>query len=396
MHRHSIDELLKTALGDRRVPPQADSTELAKALIREQHGEAGREFLDTALNPSSARADLYAAKNQTLDLSLDSALIWSGDLYRAQLEQIAVLLDEHSPHRIIDIGCEQGLVTCIIATMFPEAEVVGIDPCREAIAGANELRERLRLKNVDFINQDPISGALVAEPADLVLTSRAMIGAAIPTCDDRPAELLAGLVPADPDWQRSAELAAARLSSLLVDGGKLLSLERTGTSGLIRWAKALAAEGLELDRPATTITVDEPGSRGETFRLLEATRGETHGVADGLSASDALGAAPLPQPGEIVDGEAAELAALSSRRLTPLGAWSWRNSWGETEHLELAEDPTAGLVELRCSTNGSRTLAVHASDSANAVLSRIHRELSAVADAEGAEPLLAPPKSSAT
>lgn len=393
--RHSpegqAESWLGAILGGGPAPKQADSPEAAAKVILDRHGTAGRRFLDLAFDPAAAREDLYAAKNATLDLSLDASLLWSGDLYRAQLPQLADLLRTRRPQRVIDLGCDQGLLTCFVGGIADWAEVVGLDPCCEAIARAGDLRDRVGLANVSFAEADPIHAEPGIEPADLVITSRVILGEAIPPGDDRPAELLAGSSPADAEWKALADRAASRIASLLNPEAMIVALERTGTSGLVRWANALARAGLCVATPVTRVTVDEPGNPGQTFRLIEAVRQPAGADRRLPPASDLLGGQAIPTGGQPLEGEAAERAALSVGPPVGAEAWEWVNSAGDTEHLELA-DSAEGLIELRCSTNGSRTLTTHPDSAAESLRERVQRELVANSEAGivGAEPLLGP------
>ena len=86
---------------------------------------------------------LYEAKNASLDLSLDIASRFDGDFSRKYLKWF---LGEGfgAPKSILDIGCESGLLTCFYASVYPDAEVLGIDRCMTAIARAEELQYRSR------------------------------------------------------------------------------------------------------------------------------------------------------------------------------------------------------------------------------------------------------------
>lgn len=52
--------------------------------------------------------------------------------------------------KILDAGCGNGIITCFMAGLFPDHEIIGIDRCAEEIAVAKKLAEELQLKNVTF------------------------------------------------------------------------------------------------------------------------------------------------------------------------------------------------------------------------------------------------------
>jgi SAM-dependent methyltransferase len=358
------------------------------AAIATRHGDAGQAFARVVEDAGSSREDLFRAKNATLALSIDSSLAWSSDLYRLQLDQLARVIERIRPQLVIDVGCEQGLVTCFIASLSPGSRVVGLDVRPEALERARELAGALAIANVEFGHCDLAAGTGDDDGADLTLTSRAVLGEAIAPADDRPPEVLPGEIPAEPDWRESADLAAGTLARITKPGGVLVSIERSGTSGIVRWASALAAAGFSIDGATETLAADEPGNPGERFRMLEARLGE--GPAATPSPSSLLGPPPGAEEGMALHGEQAERIALAAWQIRSVEAWEWRNSSGDRERLELAQLADSGLLELRCSTNGERSTLLHAAQAAESVRLVRERELTALADGEPppAKPLL--------
>lgn len=101
-----------------------------------------------------ARADrriygeLYEFKNQTLDLSLNFSR-YSTDLYREYFEWF-IKIKDRTPSKILDLGCDNGIITCFYALLFPECDVIGIDISKNSIKCAEQLKIKLALKNVNF------------------------------------------------------------------------------------------------------------------------------------------------------------------------------------------------------------------------------------------------------
>ncbi|EJQ53987.1 hypothetical protein IEQ_00735 [Bacillus cereus BAG6X1-2] len=90
---------------------------------------------------------IYEVKNETLPFSLAFAS-YTGDLHRNYGAWIA---DKAlKPQRILEIGCDNGLLACLYARLYPKAEVVGIDQSKAGIACAEELAAHLGLENVTF------------------------------------------------------------------------------------------------------------------------------------------------------------------------------------------------------------------------------------------------------
>ncbi len=98
-------------------------------------------------------SEFYLAKNTNLKLSIDIASGYYHDLYQKYLEWfIKEQFDQ--PNRLLDIGCENGILTCFYSQIYPDAEVIGIDNCSQAIQCAQELSKKLNLSNVKFITAD--------------------------------------------------------------------------------------------------------------------------------------------------------------------------------------------------------------------------------------------------
>jgi SAM-dependent methyltransferase len=357
-------------------PPVAETRDSAISLLEQRHGAAGRRFGQLALNPDIDRAELFAAKNDSLSLSLDAAMLWSGELYRKQLPLLATALARTKPASIVDVGCEQGLVTCLVAAASPDSRVVGIDRCHQAVARAAELAVALELRNVRFICADVLGGKPDEGNFDLLIGSRSMLGEALPNCCE-PAELLPGELPAADGWQAEAEAAARSLTELLKPDGMALLTERTDSSGLLRWARALATAGLLPTGPHALLQVEEPGGQAG-FRMLEFTRRDAGSVP---GPEELINQVALPGAGHELTGEAAEAAAIHLEVASTPIAWEWLNSNCDRERIELVSSAEGAFVKLRFSTNGERTLCVHEGSEAAAARERTERFVNASAGA---------------
>ena len=105
-------------------------------------GERSRDSEETMVSP-------YVVKNRDLDFSLTIASQFTGSQFRAYLRWFSETVDV-KPRTIVDVGCDNGILTCFYASRFPEADVVGVDPHGEAIECATKLALRLNLANVRF------------------------------------------------------------------------------------------------------------------------------------------------------------------------------------------------------------------------------------------------------
>ncbi len=55
---------------------------------------------------------------------------------------------------VLDIGCENGITTCFLASILPESTFLGIDRSANGIAIAKTIREKLGLENIVFMEGD--------------------------------------------------------------------------------------------------------------------------------------------------------------------------------------------------------------------------------------------------
>jgi 2-polyprenyl-3-methyl-5-hydroxy-6-metoxy-1,4-benzoquinol methylase len=126
------------------------------SILASRHDKATLEKLDRAFDDrvkGNNLDTLYDIKNQNLRLSLDIDN-FSADLYRQYFDWFMTNQKDKSPKKILDIGCENGIVSCFYAIRFPEAEVIGIDIQQNAISCAKELASQLEISNISFITTD--------------------------------------------------------------------------------------------------------------------------------------------------------------------------------------------------------------------------------------------------
>jgi tRNA G46 methylase TrmB len=97
--------------------------------------------------------DPYELKNSSLALSLYVGEYYNSSAWR---EFGSWLVKEKlpPPQEVLDIGCENGVLTCFYASLWPTAKVVGIERSAAAVAAARELAKQLGLENVSFEQSD--------------------------------------------------------------------------------------------------------------------------------------------------------------------------------------------------------------------------------------------------
>ncbi|GGH86207.1 SAM-dependent methyltransferase [Pullulanibacillus pueri] len=100
--------------------------------------------------------EIYRVKNENLKLSLDVAN-YSTNLYRSYFEWLIQYTSKYkyqTPEKVLDIGCDNGIVTCFYGLLFPQSKIIGIDIQKNGLKVANELKEKFKLNNVTFLSLD--------------------------------------------------------------------------------------------------------------------------------------------------------------------------------------------------------------------------------------------------
>ena len=186
-------------------------------------------------------AAFYRFKNQTLDAGLTFSGAFSGEILRKMCAEIdarpEVFQRSSGTARILEVGCDCGIIACFLAKRFPEAQITGLDRCGESIAAAKELAARLKLTNAEFLTGTPET---LSPGYDAVVSLRTMHE----NCAVADEETLS-----PEEYEKACTEAlktyAGALAALLNPGGHLFTAERSDTEELLRaWQAALAAAGI--------------------------------------------------------------------------------------------------------------------------------------------------------
>ncbi|WP_042455027.1 methyltransferase domain-containing protein [Neobacillus dielmonensis] len=140
-----------------------------------KHVTAVNPILTEELAPLFSRTkqgNLYAVKNQSLPFSL-AVESWTLSFHKAFLNWITQQ-KQFKPKRILEIGCDNGLLTCLYATLYPDAEVVGIDRGNAGIRCAQQLTRKLGLTNVSFFQNEfmELPDHFLTHSFDLIISVR--------------------------------------------------------------------------------------------------------------------------------------------------------------------------------------------------------------------------------
>ena len=289
---------------------------------------------------SGNNTDPYEIKNDSLDFSIAIAEQYYSDFY---VHFLAWLEREQipEPQRVLDIGCENGILTTYFAKTWPEAEVIGIDKNAKALQVAKELSERASISNVQYRQMEVSEiSRQVLGPFDLVFSSVVMHEA----LGDAPENCLYFSFPSFwrvqdviPDkFPATTTSTLGKIQGLLAQNdARFITVDRvTGTENLLWWYKCLEASGFDIslarsyalewkhfnpDSPTETfsVTVCLPGR--EEFRPVEP------GEALSMLSFRELGNKPHSYEGPLAE---ALYGSLAPQRLLAFANFDYRDGSG--------------------------------------------------------------------
>jgi SAM-dependent methyltransferase len=245
-----------------------DLKQLAARAKRKREGDRHDEiaFYDAAAHPTIFPV-LYSQRY---------------DYYEVIASQIALRWGE--ANEILDFGCGLGILTSFWARLFPDKQFVGVDRSSASIAVAQEQADRLGLRNLRFdcvdADAQPLPGCY-----DLVMATHALLQAeqdpGLPSRSWQTFERENDSVQQSTFERRTG--LGRRLDSLVEilssDGHMILCEKTRQLSRRVPFQRALAARGLQLFEPPTSVryhTVDELVDDGPLYWLQ---RGNQKAVA---------------------------------------------------------------------------------------------------------------------
>jgi SAM-dependent methyltransferase len=216
-------------------------------FLKEHHEELAKQFEKTLTireeKPDSS--NIYNVKNNNLDFGLDVAKRLA-DFYKEYCTWFASM-EEPPPNRILDIGCDNGIITCFYAFLYPETEIIGIDKSRSGVACATQLAERLELSNVSFIELDynDLNKHFSSNTFDIITTVRTL-------------HEVMGTIPYPIYWSLKDYLEKYPVKAdyryikvierLLKDDGRYISAERLENPAAVgQWSNLLNLADLSID-----------------------------------------------------------------------------------------------------------------------------------------------------
>ncbi|NUU21188.1 MAG: class I SAM-dependent methyltransferase [Streptomycetaceae bacterium] len=214
------------------------------------------------------------------------------ELHDAALRQVASWLGElrrgtggEAPARVLDVGSGPGVVACLLAEAFPDAEVVAVDQAPGLLARAEERAAKQGLDRVRTHRADLPEGFAALPEADLIWTSNAVhhLGDQQAALDSlaarlRPGGVLAVLEGGLPPRYLPRDIGLgrpglqARLDAANQDLFAAMRADLPGTVAAVEdWPAMLAASGLVPSGSRTFLT-DLPAPLGDPARAYLHTR----------------------------------------------------------------------------------------------------------------------------
>lgn len=236
----SSKEILRTIGVGKEIPEHRFQQQVEKRF-----GRLGIDVLQRIERRAAGESDgsIWQVKNQNLDLSLLLSTQFVGGFYHQYLNWFRAVTGELTIRHILDIGCDNGALTCAYALALPDAKIVGIDTSTDGIQCATELARRLALQNVEFRNVSALrcSEILAGNTFDLITAT--MVYHSIREIPQMPCgwSLRELTFPDSSEWQA----ALSHVVPLLNSNGAFISVERlTGPTSVLWWTSALADAGL--------------------------------------------------------------------------------------------------------------------------------------------------------
>jgi hypothetical protein len=222
------------------------SIEAFYKYLQRTYGATGMRLIDVMHSEDDGDDVIFHnLRNTNLELALDISGQRFGNFYK---EYLNWWLRENLPipKRLLDIGCNCGILTCFYATLYPDAEIIGIDKCVPAVKRARELANKLGLKNVRFEVHD-LHDPFTLKPDrdyDLITTTTVMHEAVA-----FPHDLSWGLenIDLDQGMEPLRQILTIIQSLLKAGSGLLISVDRHPIpSFTARWVRALNRANLQV------------------------------------------------------------------------------------------------------------------------------------------------------
>lgn len=204
------------------VHPAKRMQDFVKVFERKYGYQASYDYLGTldVLIDEGKIEEKYEFKNKDFEKSI----LYTGMFDAEFIRKVANWITQNKMffgNKILDVGCDCGIMSCFLASVLPDSEITSIDKGTNAIVVARQLAEKMKLSNITFL-QDNVKTADLGV-FDTVISMR--------TLQENREEC------ANPACWNIEEMCAhirteiveyiKRLSELAGDAGNLIMIERS-------------------------------------------------------------------------------------------------------------------------------------------------------------------------
>jgi tRNA G46 methylase TrmB len=314
------DEIIEDYL-KRMGLPRWSSQKSFQRFLRKNYGTTAErliQLMDQRVRDTASFKEFYALKNTNLQLSLSISGNVLRNFYRDYLSWW--LPQEWQPlERLLDIGCDCGVLTCFYATHYPEAEILGIDKCVPAIDRARELADQLELKNVRFEVMDINNLSILDSDQGFdLITSTLVLDEVVSFSDDRLWSL------EDIEWQQEIAPLLPILTSirgLLKQEGFYVTVDRhPNASYTAKWVRALNRSNLRANWIRSFKLALKSGNVSQENLILLTSEPDNNPTQDPDELLSFLGSAEITKKEEelVLEGEAGELLFRTFKDKDPI------------------------------------------------------------------------------
>ena len=223
--------------------------------------------------PARSKKNVYEWKNSNKKRALEITRNYFLEFHIEFLFQVVSNITK-PPKRILDIGCDDGTTTYVLACLFPAAEVIGIDKFSTSIQMAKKLTKGFE-NTPSFIKIDITENNLVSLGKFDIITAKNVFY-----------ELFD--IQSTPEFWRTSELTdslrsfsnkpkqeLANISDILVENGLFFSTERICNSYTLgKWGHLLHQVGLNVDISSSFTINAELNGENDRLPFLICKKGE--------------------------------------------------------------------------------------------------------------------------